>query len=69
MLKSITFIVLTTFFQFNELKILRQPGSFFKLNQKYFFTVQDMIVHLGRLWFDVRLREHMNLNNSNNMQG
>jgi len=26
MIKSISFIVLTNFFQFNELKILRQPG-------------------------------------------
>jgi len=26
MIKSISFIVLTHFFQFNELKILRQPG-------------------------------------------
>jgi len=28
MIKSIPFIVLTQFFQFNELKILRQPGYF-----------------------------------------
>jgi len=35
-------IVLTHFFQFNELKILRQPGySLFKLNQQYIFTVYD----------------------------
>jgi len=26
MIKSISFIVLTHFFQFNQLKILRQPG-------------------------------------------
>jgi len=43
MFKSIYFIVLTHFFQFNQLKILRQPGYFnffFKLNQQYFFTVR-----------------------------
>jgi len=28
MLKSISFIVLTEFFQFNELKISKQPGYF-----------------------------------------
>jgi len=41
MIKSIFFIVLTQFFHFNELKILRQPGYliFIKLNQHYFFTV------------------------------
>jgi len=41
-IKAISFIVLTQFFHFNELKILRQPGYFihvFKLNQQYFFTV------------------------------
>jgi len=38
MIKSISFILLTKFFHFNELKILRQPGyKFFKLNQQYFF--------------------------------
>jgi len=38
MIKSFSFIVLTHFFQVNELKILRQPGYFiFKLNQQYFF--------------------------------
>jgi len=37
--KLIYFIVLTHFFQFNQLKILRQPGYLlFKLNQ-YIFTV------------------------------
>jgi len=36
----ISFIALTHFFQFNQLKILRQPGYLiFKLNQQYFFTV------------------------------
>jgi len=37
MIKSVSFIVLTQFFNFNELKILRQPGYFFKLNQQYIF--------------------------------
>jgi len=38
MIKLISFIVLTRFFHFNELKILRQPGYLiFKLNQQYFF--------------------------------
>jgi len=36
MIKSISFIVLTHFFQFNQLKILRQPGYLFKLIQQYF---------------------------------
>jgi len=37
MIKSISFIVLTQLFHFNELQILRQPGYFifFKLNQQY----------------------------------
>jgi len=48
MIKSISFIVFTQFFHFNELKILRQPGLFllifistyfFKLNQQYFYGV------------------------------
>jgi len=40
MIKSISFIVLTKFFYFNELKMLWQPGYFiFKLNQQSFFTV------------------------------
>jgi len=40
MIKLISFIVLTHFFQFNHLKILRQPGYLlFKLNQQYFYTV------------------------------
>jgi len=39
MSKAISFIVLTQFFHFNELKILGQSGYFifFKLNQQYFF--------------------------------
>jgi len=39
MIKLISFVVLAHFFQFNQLKILRQPGYlayFFKLNQQYF---------------------------------
>jgi len=45
MLKSISFIVLTQFFQFNELKILRQQvTSFFKLNQQNLFTVYLIIL-------------------------
>jgi len=38
MIKSISFVALTHFFHFNQLKILRQPGYliFFKLNQQYF---------------------------------
>jgi len=31
-IKSISFIVLTQFFHFNELKILRQPGYFILLS-------------------------------------
>jgi len=45
MIKSFSFIVLTHFFQFNQLKILRQPGYyFFKLNQQYFFTVYSSLL-------------------------
>jgi len=41
MIKSISFIVLTQIFNFNQLKFLRLPKgnqvtSFFKLNQQYF---------------------------------
>jgi len=40
--KSISFIVLTHFFQFNQIKILRQPATYFlKLNQQYFFTASN----------------------------
>jgi len=40
MIKSISFIVLTQFFHFNELKIKATSLLiFFKLNQQYFFTV------------------------------
>jgi len=40
MIKSISFIVLTHFFQFNQLTFLRQPGYLIlKLNQQYFFKV------------------------------
>jgi len=47
MFKSISFIVLTQFFQFNELKMLRQPDYFifFKLNQQYLFPVR--LLHLN----------------------
>jgi len=38
MVKLIYFIVLTHFFQFNELKG-NQVTYFFKLNHQYFFTV------------------------------
>jgi len=38
MIKLISFIVLTHFFQFNHLKILRQPRLLtFKLNQQYIY--------------------------------
>jgi len=38
MVKLISFIASTHFFQFNQLKFLRQPGYLlFKLNQQYFF--------------------------------
>jgi len=41
MIKSFSFIVLTHFFQFNELKILRQPGYLlFKVKPSIFFTVE-----------------------------
>jgi len=42
MIKSISFIILTQFFHFNDLKILRQSDFFifFKLNQ-IFFTVDN----------------------------
>jgi len=36
MIKSISFIVLTHLFHFNQLKIISQPGYLiFKLNQQY----------------------------------
>jgi len=50
MIKSISFIVLTQFFHFNQLKILRQPVTyFFKLNQQYFFysVYTAIISHLA----------------------
>jgi len=54
MINSISFIVLTQFLHFNELKILRQPGYlFFKLNQQYFFT--DVIL--------LSIKEGHNINN------
>jgi len=43
MIKLIS-IVVTHFFQFNQLKILRQPGYLlFKFKQQYFFTVYFMV--------------------------
>jgi len=40
MIKSISFIVITQFFHFNELKIKAiRLLHFLKLNQQYFFTV------------------------------
>jgi len=44
-------IKLISFFQFNQLKILRQTGYliFFKLIQQYFFTVQYFINIFGTL--------------------
>jgi len=43
--KSFSFIVLTHFFQFNELKFLKQPGYLlFKLNHQYFFTVNEILL-------------------------
>jgi len=49
MIRSVSFNVLTHFFQFNKLKILRQPGYliFFKLN--HFLQCKDIQqVHLTR---------------------
>jgi len=40
MIKLISFIVLTHFFQFNQLKILRQPGYLLQVKPTIcFFTV------------------------------
>jgi len=40
MIKLISFIVLTHFVQFNQLKITRQPGYLlFKLNNNIFYSV------------------------------
>jgi len=42
MIKLFSFIVLTHFFQFNQLKIWRQPVTyFFKLNQQYFLQCSN----------------------------
>jgi len=47
MVKLISFIVLTQFFQFSELIILRQPGYFFKLNhQHFFYSAHDKVGQL-----------------------
>jgi len=45
MIKSISFIVLTLFFHFNELKVLRQPGYFiFYVKPTIFFY--SVVVYL-----------------------
>jgi len=44
MIKSISFIVLTKFFHFNELNFKATRLLFFKLNQQYFFTVSVVII-------------------------
>jgi len=42
MIKSISFFVLTHFFHFNQLKILRQPGYLiFEVKLTIFFTVHN----------------------------
>jgi len=47
MIKLIYFIVLTHFFQFNQLKIFKatQVTYFFKLNQQYFFYSALLIIN------------------------
>jgi len=48
MIKSISFIVLTHFFQFNQLKILRQPGYFiFEVKPTIFFTVYVVLIFIN----------------------
>jgi len=55
MVKFISFIVLTHFFQFNELKIkATRLLTFFKLNQQYFFLQCDG-------YFKSRLNVNMDL--------
>jgi len=51
MIKSISFIVLTQFFHFNEIKILRQPGYFIcKLNKQcFFYSVHNLNKSLNNL--------------------
>jgi len=52
MVKSISFIALTQFFNFNELKVLRQPGYFI------FFTVKPTIfctILYGNICFSAAL--------------
>jgi len=41
MFKSISFIALTHFFQFNQLKVLRLGYLLFKLNQQYFLQSRE----------------------------
>jgi len=62
MIKLISFIALTHFFLFNQLKLLRQPGYllFFKSNQLYVFTVSDVILQNAnktRVMETVRFRQ------------
>jgi len=47
MIKSISFIVLTHFFQFNQLQSTRLL-TFLKLNKQYFFTVYYYLCSLCR---------------------
>jgi len=54
MINSISFIVLTRFFQLNELKILRQPGYLLQVKPTIFFysvpkTSHFFIVHLDQI--------------------
>jgi len=44
MIKSITFIVLTQFFHFNELFKAARLLYFFKLNQQYFISAIGMFL-------------------------
>jgi len=47
MIKSISFIVLTKFFHFNELTFLRQPG--YLIFKVYFCNIIVIVTQLG--WF------------------
>jgi len=51
MIKSTSFIVLTQFFHFNELKILRQPGYLiFEVKPTIFFLQCVLSLTLRFLW-------------------
>jgi len=52
MINSISFIVLTHFFQFNQLKILRQPGYlFFQVKPTiFFYSKGSLAVHQRGHW-------------------